>query len=226
MAVPVYTGNGGLATGTGFNVIPSFPSTVNLNDIAIMLVMDADGDTFGNPTGVTGWTRITADGTNSNMSYDVWWLRCDGTEDSAPVTCTSVSNAGQLVTGVISTFSGCVTTGIPYEILSESGIVRATENPFAVGSTTYIDRLACGFCVIEDDVSYTADTGEVFAEAYHLTTDVGSDGGMSLQTKDMVTAGAVSSDDILTCTVGGTDYHVEIFFALKAVNKRRIFKIT
>ena len=87
--------------------------------------------------------------------------------------------------------------------------------------------MACGFCIIEDDVSFTADTGEGFAEAYHVTTIVGSDAGLSLQTKTIATSGIITSDNLLTHTVGGNDYHGEVFFAMIGTTlSRRIFHIT
>ena len=123
MAAPLYIDNGGIATGIGASVDVPFTGTVNENDILIITVGDADNDTFSIPV---GWERIAAESTNTNCSYDSFWLRAAGTE-SGTVTCTSALTAGQLVWGVMTRFSNCVLTGIPYEIMTSDPVVRSTS---------------------------------------------------------------------------------------------------
>ena len=46
MAYPVYEDNGGIAAGTGFSVTPSYPGTVDADDILLAMLGDADSDSF------------------------------------------------------------------------------------------------------------------------------------------------------------------------------------
>jgi hypothetical protein len=97
-----------------------YPSTVNANDIILMVVSKTTWDYY---ISATGWTKIT------NRAYPhthVFWKRATGSE-SGTVAVTLDSNAGD-TRSYMAAYSGCIETGTPWTGLSTTS-----------GSSTYIE---------------------------------------------------------------------------------------
>jgi hypothetical protein len=215
MAYPAYEDNGGIAAGGEAGVDVPYPSTVNANDILVIVMMDADNDTFTIPTGTTTWYRIHADSASANCSYDTFWTRAAGTE-TGTITVNSALSAGSLVAGIMYRFSGCRETGTPFEIPQEKVVNQNTSASTLLDptETTWLDRLVVQFQILEDNYTIVADTGEGFTQSANDGTTTGSDCQFGIQTKQMATAGAISSDDYLVWSWGGTnEYHGDVLVA-------------
>lgn len=125
MAYPLYEDNGGIvaASFTGNLNIP-FPATVNSNDILIACIsIYSSGGSFTPPS---GWVSIHIDGGGS-LATEVFWLRADGTESGTTLFVGDPS-MNQGISGIIYRYSGCVTSGTPYEQLTSSGAIDFVNN--------------------------------------------------------------------------------------------------
>lgn len=179
--VPVYEDNGGIATGSGVASIDvPYPATVNENDILIVTVMDADSDSFNTPA---GWTKIDEYTANDNLSVAWFWKRAAGTE-SGNETFTSLATTGNTIAGIMSRFSNCITSGVPYEDATKGNLIQDTTIDVPTVTATDWDRLACVFAAIEDDVSMDTATG--YTERYEITTAVGDGGALVLQDQEVL----------------------------------------
>jgi hypothetical protein len=106
-------------------------------------------------------------------------------------------------------FSGCVTSGTPYEDATGSAPASAATATVATITTTDELRLAATFLVVEDNVSIATATG--YTEQSELTTTVGSDAAFGCQTQNKAAAGDVTGS---TPALGGTDYSSTLTLAL------------
>jgi hypothetical protein len=158
------------------------------------------------------WSKIGEFTSNDFYSSAAFWMRADGTEDSKTQNWLSVLDAGSVVGGIYFRFSGCVTTGTPYEDHTAAGVTSSTSATISEVTTSGSERLCCCFIGVEDDTGTSGGTN--YAEAADVTTTTGSDLGFSLFTYQKATAGTVSSE---TATVGGTDYWTTYTLALKPV---------
>jgi len=209
MAYPVYEDNGGMATGQDYAASASYPGTVNADDILIAVATDEDNDSFSTPS---GWTVVDSL-SHSNFSVYVFYKRAVGTE-SGSETFTSASNAGSLVTASIFRFSGCVSSGTPYEAGANWGIQSSLTATISDITTSGNDRLAISFACQEDNTTHSGTS--TYTSAADLSTDVGNDARVTLYTYQKATAGAVGSD---TVTNGGVaDYVCTFTMALKPVS--------
>ena len=208
MAYPAYEDNGGIADGTDYAVAVPYPGTVNENDILLVCVLDADNDSFDVPS---GWAKITEDTSNSNASFAWYWKRATGSETGSE-TFTSVLNASALVAGVMARFSGCVTTGDPYDTgFGHETVNQGTTINIPTLDTADTERLVVAMIAVEDNtgVSQASD----YTEAFDVTTTTGGDGEFSFQTQQVATDSTVPADTATT----GNDYHATCVIALKPV---------
>ena len=205
MGVPKYEGNGGIFTGTDYNVIVTAPP-VERYDVLIALVLDADDDTFSTPS---MWTKGGEFRTEPNASFAWFWMRCSSGEDIGDVNFLSISNAGSLVAGVIARYSGCITTGNPFESPNSSGVTQSTTATINDLITHGPNRLVVGLVGVEDNTGIGEATN--YTKDFEVLTAVGSDGGFSFQSQTRLSAGSVSSE---TCALGGNEYWGTFTFAL------------
>lgn len=114
---PVFERFGEKAFGVG-GVDVTFPNDVFTDEIALLLVFSV------NTSSVSGFTEI---GNISGSSrFYLFWKRCSGSEGATDATITTSSFAyGQIVM-----FSGCITSGTPYEDFGiDTGISATASAP-------------------------------------------------------------------------------------------------
>jgi len=174
MPYSVYEGSGLIGTGTDYSVDVPYPLTINANDILIATLLDADNDTFDTPS---GWTKILEDGSNSNASVAIYWMRAVGTE-SGVETFTSILNSGSLVAGIMHRYSGCTTSGDPISDSFINGVSQATAHSMNSGNITVLSEecTVVGFAIVEDNtINSFTNGGGAFVEDSREETSVGSD---------------------------------------------------
>ena len=204
---PQYEDNGGIGTGTGTYVDVPFPSTVNENDILLVCVLDADDDSFDVPT---DWAKIDELTTNSNASFAWYWKRAVG-DESGVERFTSLSTAGSLVAGVMARYSGCITSGTPYDVVggpTRRGVTQSSTINLGGVSTQDIERLVVAMIGVEDNLGITKASD--YTEDFEVATTVGGDGSFSFQSQEVATARIVPAD---TCATG-SDYWGTLVLAL------------
>jgi hypothetical protein len=192
MAYPAYEDNGGIFTGTDYNVVVDCPATVNANDILVAQLLDADDDTFSPPDG--SWFPLY-NCVHNNASAGWFWKRADGTEDGASITFTSVLDSGAGVYGVIHRISGCVTTGLPFEISFGRTPTTQTDAPATHAIRTRgATRLAVSFITAEDDGAITGWSN--FTEEANLSSTVGGDARLMCGSQQIASASNISTDTL------------------------------
>lgn len=199
MAVPVYEDRGAFSAfgGSSTNDV-DYPTTVILDDILIILIL-----AFGNRTATTptNWNAL-AD-TQDTRSVITLWKRATGSESGTEtVTLSSSVNS----TSIMMRFSGCITTGTPYESLVNGGHVDSNTQDTGELTTTGIDRLAAAIHVITTEYTPTTPTGYT-TEFNEIQASF--DTSMTLFTQEQLTAGTVSAE--AATTVAGSDRFMQTF---------------
>lgn len=190
----VYEDTGGISSGTNASVDVIYPSTVNANDILFISVMDADNDTFTVPS---GFTLIRQSSTNTNLSVALFWKRAIGTE-TGTITVTSALADGQVVGGIMYRYTGCVTSGTPYEQFSLGSVQQTTSNTHNnTLNTNGIDRLAVNLVTVEDNTINGA-TLNGWIEDSRESSTAGSDFSFSMATQEIPTSGTNAGTIIIS----------------------------
>lgn len=162
---PIWEENGTIAStyfATSLNV--PYPSTVNADDILIMVVWrTVTYQTFSTPS---GWTSIDS---NSYPSRRVWWKRATGSESGTQTV--SITNASDTTFGIMMRFSGCITSGTPY----------VEENDGYGGPSSYIQwtnydpqtpSLGIAMAFTTTSASFSFTTGIPSNEIFNYSTGV------------------------------------------------------
>lgn len=209
MAYPVYEGNGGIFAAGDYSITCNYPVAVDVNDIAWVQLLDADNDTFTVPE---GWNLVDEDGSVTFASTCWMWRRCDGTEGGTSQTFISQLGAGAGVYGVISIFSGCRTSGVPYEGKAMTAVSQGASAAILACETLGVERLVCVFINVEDNVSVGVGSG--YAEDYELQSTFGGDACLELQSQQVATAQTIEAT---SAALGGNDYNGVLVVAFKPV---------
>lgn len=185
ISYPAYMGNGGMSALQDDYVDVAFPSTINANDILIIFAADADDDTF---LAVTDFTWIDGDSADPNVSIGYWWKRATGSE-SGTVRVTSTNIAGNGIYGCMYRFSGCTTSGTPFEDPTIEAVTQTVQPLVPQVTSGGVGRLAVNFLGVEDDTSVTgATTYTQIASDIDLT---GTDFGFWVYAQEIPSSGNV-----------------------------------
>lgn len=207
MSYPAYVDNGGIANGTGGAVNVPYPATVNADDILIMQVLCAYTDVVATPS---GWTLITYAAANTEASVAWFYKRAAGTESGNVAVSVTFSTPATYMYGVISRFSGCVTSGVPYESMAFDGVY--SDSTYAVPtviSPLGIERLAVAFPCVEDNV--TIDPPASWSEAFEVQDASGDGCSLAAEYIQMPSAASILAT---TGVLGGTDHRACMVLAL------------
>jgi hypothetical protein len=189
MAYPVFEDTGGIAgASSGTDITVNLPATVNADDILIIKL--------GGQSAAATWSTLDGDWTelfDETNGAALYWLRADGTEDGGSVLFT-MSESGKTRTGCCYRFSGCITTGDPFEQEVDTATsYSAVDIPDLAGNTTGAERLVCSFAIVTDNRTGDNDATN-FSEANDQTHVVGNDGAAHLYTYQQATAGKPGAD--------------------------------
>jgi hypothetical protein len=199
MAAPIFGSAGAIAAAEAISVNVPYPSGIAANDILILLGLTKNNIDILVPT------DFTADAGNQQTSGasllgEWFWKRATGSE-SGTLTMSRASGTGAPLAGVMARFTGCVTSGTPYEAATKRDSVGTTFTP-ADTTTLGADRLALALAVAAEDLlalgNYTGGTATV-TERVHVEFDLVNDG--TLHIADATVASA-STFDYGSQTVG------------------------
>ncbi|MGC2062402.1 MAG: CxxxxCH/CxxCH domain-containing protein [Thermodesulfovibrionales bacterium] len=134
----VTAGNSSTATGTGATSLSiAMPAGTAANDIMIANIINATGVTVTPPT---GWTSVGAGNGSATIRQSVFWKRAVSGE-TGPYSFTQGTTTTAM-SGGITSFSGCLTTGTPYVLgtastgnsatLSAAGVTPSAANSMLV----------------------------------------------------------------------------------------------
>ena len=208
MAYPVYEDNGGMAAADAATIDVAYPATVNENDILITILIDNDDDTFTTPS---GWTKVHENTGGSIYLCTAWyWKRATGTE-SGTETFTSNSDSGDVLSGTMFRFSGCVTSGAPYEDHTTAGDDDAATSAATISAITTEGSERLCVCLMAEQDNRAITEGSTYTLETQLSTDVGGDQLVGLCTYEQATADDVAADSV---TWSGPDRWHTYTFAL------------
>ena len=228
MATPAFRAAGTGATGAS-SITPGLPAGHTTNDILLCFVQTSNENGAGVPTNSTSgtWVEITNSpigvGTAASagsVGLRVYWMRDAG----AAIGTVTVPDSGNHQVAFICAYSGCVTTGNPWQI----NPAAATESPsstlatFPTGGTTTRNNCLIVF-VVANALDGTAaqyssnNTNPNTSTPVNRTpatcnTSTGTGGGLSVLDGTLNTAGAIG---ILKLNMVGTSTnYAEMVIAL------------
>jgi len=160
-----YLDNGGLTVNTGSSPItPSFPATVNADD---MLILGVSNDAVGLPTTPAGWTLIDSY-SKKELSFAFYWLRAVGTE-SGTLSVTIPGTLGGTQSAIIHRIGDVITTGTPYDDLVTKTSAKSTTVVMRTSGTPTVDAALdrhFSFVACEDDAIASHTTANWIEESF------------------------------------------------------------
>lgn len=218
MALPAFVAVSALSSGAGA-IEPHWPSH-STDDIGILLVQTSNevvsfttAHTFSeisdSPQGVgTG-------GAAAATRLSAYWARATSASMPTPV----IADPGDHALAIILTFSGCATSGLPWNVTAPSTSALTTAMVLAGDTTTVDDCLILGVIAGGADVaSSAAYSGWAnaalanIAERFDQHVSSANGGGFGVFTGEKATAGAFGDT---TATVAGTQNAANLVIALR-----------
>lgn len=164
--------------------------------IGVMQVGNSSGSVSTPPS---GWTQITTD-SNTGQTCIAFWKRAGGSEPASYAWNMDVGG-GNMLAMSISAFSGCITTGTPFESASFASATAAETTPdTAAVTTTGTDRLVVAVCCIEDNVSFSSGypPSGSWADRFTATDSGGTDAAVAIMDRTEASATTVSAEAVGT----------------------------
>jgi hypothetical protein len=195
-----------------------YPPTIAVGDIAFLVMGQIQANSVGTlaSTIVTPWapggdwascgSRIeqASATTGLHCAAQMFWRRCDGSEDGAALSLTWTNigtNSSTSRFGAIFTVSGALASGTPYEDFDTTqynGSGGAGENRASPSvTTTDIDRLLIRFCLSGDDSEGTGSTPAGWTRAVGVASPATIDQTVILDWQTKATAGTVAADNYI-----------------------------
>jgi hypothetical protein len=138
---------------------------------------------------------------HASYSFTFWWKRADGDEDGGSRFFASNSDAGSVAAAVMLRFSGGITTGVPYEAQTSSGITQSTSPSISQITTLGKSRLCLSLVGVEDNRTFTGGTD--YQKEFELLTTFGNDTALALYSNAVPDGGVVSQE---TLTIDQIEY--------------------
>jgi hypothetical protein len=219
MAAPAFRAVGTASNNnnqTSFSRTPGLPAGTAADDILILdvFVRSSSGDAAPTCDTPTNYTQIRMDEIDISgqisRHYSFW--RRAGSSESGPTVTGSLGNSGgnSVVMTRIAGFSGCITTGTPYEDDDDTTTTGAQDFAGPDVTTTDVDRLWCYFACRSGNAG-APDPPSGWTEMY----DAGFAGGLLGRAmggyKELATANTYTGE---TCTATNTNAWSIIGFAL------------
>lgn len=216
MTFPSFTTSGSAVNGiNGINV--AFPATVNANDMAFMLVETAN-QPIATPSGwgVVGSAGVGTAGATDAVALQVFWYRCDGSEDGTTV---ALPDAGDHILAQILCYQDVVTSGDPINAVATDTLTPAASTVTFPGLTT-----TASDCKVFQSAARSRDSSSTIDFTSYANTDLtgtqkqreagtssGNGGGFASCDGNKATAGAVGTG---TCNLAGASVQAMVSFAV------------
>lgn len=139
MAAPSWRSAGTFAGSTG-DITPGLPTGWQQDDIFLMIVEVESNQSVSAPSGWANVTNSPANATTAPKIY-VMWRRATASE-SAP----TISDSGDHQLAIIHAFSGCKTTGNPWNVTSSSSESSADTSGTCPSVTTTVTDTMVVLC--------------------------------------------------------------------------------
>ncbi len=210
MAVAFRSAGASAANSASGNITPAMPSGFVADDILILLVETANQAV----TTPDGWTALDLNPINAtSTTLRIYWLRATGSE-AAP----TITGAADHTIGQILAFSGCVTSGNPFDSDRQSTVLTSASTSVTFPSTTTVANalvlliLSTSSDTLSQNVSaYSNATLGSITEHSDSSTNLGNGGGISCASATLSAAGATGTT---TATLSATGAQARVTVAL------------
>lgn len=193
MTAPAWRAAGTAQAGVGA-VTPGMPAGVLTDDILLLFIETSD-EAITVSGGTETWTEVADSPVSMTVTtptrLTVFWARASQNSPTSPTT----SDSGDHQLAVIAAFSGCITSGDPWDVTSP-GTDSTSNTSFAVpgDTTTVADCLVVAVATADFQNAYgntwtNADLTSV-TERIDTTTSVGNRGSIGVATGVKAAAGA------------------------------------
>lgn len=198
-------------------ITPGLPSGHILNDILLLFVQSSN-ETISAPSGYAEVTTASPQGTGTaasagSVKLAVFWKRDNGSE-SAP----SVADTGDHTAGIILAFSGCITTGNPWDVNAGDTGASDTAVTIPAVTTTVANTMIVAAVGHAVDSTSAQGSGEAnsnltnVAERADSSTTFGTGGGFVIITGEKASIGSTGTT---ADTLANTSKQARITIALK-----------
>lgn len=209
-AIPIVPAAAAVATFgivTSSAVVTASPVTwpsVQANDIALLFVASAEGS--ADFYTVTGFTSISLQ-QSSNMTTDVLWKRCTGSETG---TLAVALDGGTSVKIVLIIVRGAITTGTPFQGGTTSDATGASVSQSTPGAGLAVAgaRLALRFGAI--DTAQVSSPPSGYTEYLENATGAAT---ITVDTKDIASASTIAQS---TRTISSANWSVQLIAMIPA----------
>lgn len=211
MAAPVFVASSATSSLSAISV--SWP-THQADDIGLLIIESSNETITFTTTASFSTVSSSPQGIGTAAAGDstrlsVYWSRATGNSMQPPV----IADPGDHIIGVIATFRGCETSGLPWDIIAGDTEGTPTSQATVPGATTSADSclvvtlLTTGRDVTGAQITnWTNGSLAGVAEIFDLWTGAGNGGTIGAATGEKLAAGAYSST---TATIGGSTNAVQ-----------------
>ncbi len=165
----------------------AYPAGLSANDIVLLITNSQQDNPVTSAPGFTqiGTQQLINDGVPLAILArgGVWWMRAAGTESgTVSVQRGSNGSSGDIFYGVMIAYSGCITSGDPYEGLEEN-VQNGGTNPAVANAVTTLGPNRTVLCVmnqVDNSLRGGASAGPATGWANRVTErdNVGNDGAI------------------------------------------------
>jgi hypothetical protein len=201
---PQWSGFGGLCASDNVSSIDvEYPKTINANDILFATLFTDANEAYSTPS---GWNLAESYLSSAHTAY-LFWKRAAGTESG---TQTFSGSTNHLRGGKIWRFDNCITSGTPYEDITEA---NGSGSPITVSSitTTGSNELGVCFMSVEDNPTVSPIASPVWNEIGEGISATGTDLGQAAYYLHIPSA---TTTDASTITLWANDLWVSWTLAL------------
>lgn len=223
---PAFEAAGGIASGAG-DITPSLPANTSENWILICVAETDSGESIDPVQDMpAGWAHVTGSPVSNisgallqHTTLNVIWKRA-GVGETDP-TITEISGARVHTVARIMGFSGCITTGNPWDITDTATADSTTTHSIPGGTTTVANCLIVALLASTRNVTSTTNMSswanadlENVTEQLDNTVQIGSGngGGFGAATGEKITAGLFGATTVTSSTATNGAY---LMLALK-----------
>lgn len=192
------------------------PATVNADDILITVILNKDNQVITPPDGT--WTKFVEVNNTTAQRLTIAWKRADGTEAGGTFNFTKPTDNNVLFCGVMSRWSGCITTTSP---VTGAGTPTTSANASSdtVTYATFDPAIACHVVAVgvyNNDLTLAgviAGIDPILLNRWDLETNTGTDGSIFGYSGD--SSGAATGARSHSTTSTADDINIGCLFGLE-----------
>jgi len=212
-SAPSYVGNGGLHVGSGDSIEVDYPASISANDLLIVSLTHGYASNEAIFDSIPGWYNGLHVDETLACATQFKWKRAIGSESGSVMFARNTYTSGGFY-GVMTNWSGVVTTGTPYEDLDSWNTAGTDNATFTVPSCSTLgtNRLVVAMIHVEDDFTIGTVSGGSYTEHFEVSTATGTDCAFAHDSQEVATSSLIASQ---TSTLSAAGWGVVYVMALK-----------